>query len=245
MMGLFLASLSGCALFSDQYDKMSADQLLEEGKMLMKKKSYRKAEDVFKKFTEKHPNHEMMDFATMSLGDAIYNQGERYLEADFQYLNFIELYPVHPTVDRAYFYKAMCSYQQMEAFNRDQTNTLDALKNFEIIVTQFPKSKYYKTAEKYIKECKAHLAKNLFYIGKYYFKVRAHQSTILRMTELLETYPDFESNDEALFLVAESYFNEENYGKAVELYREFLKKFPKSGFRSDAVSRLRALKAER
>lgn len=242
---LVLVSLAGCALFSSDLEKMGPKELLEEGKSLMRKKSYRKAEEIFKKFTERFPNHEMMSFATMTLGDAIYHQGDRYLEADFQYLNFIELYPVHPNVDRAYFYKAMCSYKQMEVFNRDQTNTLDALKNFEIIITQFPKSKYYKSAEKYIKECKEHLAKNLFSIGKYYFNVRAHQSTILRMTELLETYPDFESNDEAFFLIAESYFNEENREKAIEYYREFLKKFPKSAFRSDAISRLRGLKADR
>jgi outer membrane protein assembly factor BamD len=133
----------------------------------------------------------------------------------------------------------------MEAYNRDQTNTLDAVKNFEIIINEYPKSKYFKKAKEYLKECKIHLAQNLFYIGKYYFKLHTHQSTILRMTELLDTYPDFKFNDEAFFLIGESYYNEENYEKAAKVYSDFIHKYPKSVFRSQAHKRLKELKKAR
>lgn len=234
---------SGCAaIFENKIDRMGPEELIAEGKSLLKNKDYTRAEEAFRKFTEKYPNSKHMDTATMGLGDALFNHGEKYMEADLQYLNFIELYPVHPNVDRAYFYKGMCSYKQMEAYNRDQTNTMDAVKNFETIVNEYPNSKYFKKAQEYIKECKTHLAQNLFYIGKYYFKIAAHQSTILRMTELIEKYPDFTLNDEAFFLIGESYYNEENYEKAAKAFSDFIRKYPKSGFRSKAHSRLRELK---
>ncbi len=237
------AVFSGCAaIFSDYLNKLGPEALIAEGKKLFKNKDYHNSEKAFKKFTEDFPNHKMMDVALMSLGDSIYYQTERYLEADFQYLNFIEIYPVHPMVDRAYFYKAMCSFKQIEVYNRDQTNTNDAIKNFETVITQYPKSKYYKKAKKYLKECQGLLAESTFHVGKYYYNVRAHQSTINRMRELIATYPNFKRNDEAQFLIAESYYNEENYPKAAVEYRLFLKKYRKSSFRTTAKNRLRKLK---
>lgn len=233
--------LSGCTTFSEKIDKLRPADLIAEGKRMLRKGKYARAERVFKKFTEKYPNSSFMDASTMGLADAYY-LAEKYVEADYQYLNFIELYPVHPNVDRAYFYKGMCSHKQMEVYNRDQTNTLDAQKNFEIVVNEYTNSRFYKKAQKYIKDCKEHLARNLFYVGKYYYNVRAHQSAILRMTELLEVYPGFKFNDEAFFLVGESYFNEESYEKAAKVYRDFLQKFQKSRFRFKARQRLKKLK---
>ncbi len=239
---LLIAILSsGCGTFAEKIEKLGPVELIKEGKNRLRDKKFNNAEQAFKKFTEKYPNNKLMAIATMGLADALY-MDEKYVEADYQYLNFIELYPVHPNVDRAYFYKGMCSQKQMEVYNRDQSNTLEAQKSFEIVITEYPNSKYYKKAVKHFKECKGHLAKNLFYIGKYYYNVRAHQSAILRMTELIETYPGFKSNDEASFLIAESYFKEESYEKAAKGYRTFLEKYQKSRFRLKAYQRLKRLK---
>ena len=235
-----VALLSGCTTVQKK-DNLSAGQLIIQGKQRIKKKDYDKAEASFKQVLEDYPDSKERVSALLLLANTHFLDRE-YEEARFHYKKFIELYPAKTYVDRAYYFKAMCDFRLMEIATRDQTSTHAALEGFEGFIEKFPKSSFYPKAVKKREETLHILAQSVFEIGKFYYRTGAYQSAILRLENLMETYPNQGFVDEAIFLIAESYYNEENYGKAKDVYRHLLDKYPKSNFSKEARIRLKKLR---
>jgi outer membrane protein assembly factor BamD len=171
-----------------------------------------------------------------------YYLDDEYEEAKFHYQKYIELHPANKFVDRAYYYKAMSDFKMREIATRDQTSTLAALEGFEDTIKRFPNSPLRAKAVKRKQECLDILATSEFEVGKFYYRTGAYQSAISRLKNVRETYPNQSFADEAIYLIAESYLEEENYSEAKENFMELLKKYPKSEFSLEARIRLKTLR---
>lgn len=237
---LFIFLLTGCTSTSKKQN-LSPAELITQGKQKVKLKSYNKAKELFQQLLEDHPDSKERVQALIFLANTHYLDGE-YEEAKFHYKKFVELYPANRFVDRAYYYKAMSDFKTREIATRDQTNTIAALEGFEDTIKRFPKSPFYPKAVQKKNECLEILATSEFEVGKFYFRTGAYQSAIQRLENIRVTYPDQGFADEAIFLIAESYLEEENYSEAKESYLELLRKYPKSKFSLEARVRLQNLK---
>ena len=165
----------------------------------------------------------------MLLGDLHYKE-EEYEESKFHYQKFTELYPAHTFVDRAHFYKAMSNFKLADLASRDLNPVKSALEDFRNFIDGFPKSKYKVQAKKRIRQCLNILAQNIFEIGKFYFRTGSYQAAINRFKSLMEEYPSHSYIAEAKFLLAESYFYEQNYTKASAHYKMVLRNHPRTDF---------------
>ena len=222
----------------DRYD--SAKDLIRAGDKLQKEKNYLLARNKYQQVLEDYPDSKERVAAQILLADALY-RGQEYEEAKFNFQKFVELYPVHPKVDRAHFYSAMSDFKLIDLAARDQTSTRAAIEGFSEFIKRFPDSPYRKAAEAKKKESIRKLAENTLIIGKFYYRNGSYLSAINRLSGLLETWPDEDFNDEAVFLLAESYLKEQNYDKAKSSYRHLLKRFPASRFTIQARKKLRKL----
>lgn len=238
LIAIFL--LAGCTSTNKKINR-SPRELIAEGKLQIKIKSYNKAKELFKQLLEDYPDSKERVQALLFLANTNYLD-DQYEEAKFHYQKFIELYPANKFVDRAYFYKAMSDFKMREIATRDQTNTIAALEGFEDTIKRFPNSPLHAKAVKKKNECLSILATSEFEVGKFYYRTGAYQSAISRLKSLRETYPNQGFADEAIFLIAESYLEEENYSEAKENFIELLKKYPKSEFSLEARIRLKALR---
>ncbi|GJL79269.1 MAG: outer membrane protein assembly factor BamD [Nitrospinaceae bacterium] len=232
--------LAGCTTIKKK-DNLSPSELISKGKREVELKDYDKAEASFKQVLEDYPDSRERVPALLHLANTHFLDRE-YEEAKFHYKKFIELYPAHKWVDRAHYFKSMCDFRLIEIATRDQTNTHAALEGFEDFMKKFPKSPFYPKAVKRRDETLQTLAQSVFEIGKFYFRTGAYQSAIQRLENVRKDYPVQGFADEAIFLIAESYYKEENYGKAKDTYKELLTKYPKSDFSEDARIRLKALR---
>jgi len=232
--------LAGCASL-DKKKNPSPGELIAQGRQQVKINSYGSAKKLFQQVLEDYPDSKERVQALIFLANTNYLDRE-FEEAKFHYQKFIELYPANRFVDRAYYYKAMSDFKTREIATRDQTNTIAALEGFEDTIKRFPKSSYYPKAVKKRQECLNILATSEFEIGKFYYRTGAYQSAISRLKNMRETYPDQSFADEAIFIIAESYFEEENYSEAKRNYLELLKNYPKSEFLIEARLRLIALR---
>ncbi|KMP12165.1 hypothetical protein UZ36_01695 [Candidatus Nitromaritima sp. SCGC AAA799-C22] len=219
----------------------SAQELIEEGIQETKRHSLAEAKAAFQQVLEDFPDSKERVRALMLLARTYYSDQE-YEEAKFHFQKFIELYPAHNKVDRAYFYKAMSSYKMMDIASRDQTYTREALEGFKQLMERFPKSQYFNDAQAKKAECEVSLAQNVFEIGKFYYRTGSYQSAITRLKNLMMDHPNQKFLDEAMFLLAESYYHEQNFSEASDSYKQLLKKFPRSPFALQARSRLKTLR---
>ncbi len=219
----------------------TAQQLLEEGIKESKRESNIRAKAIFQQILEDFPDSRQRKRALLLLGRAYYSD-EEYEEAKFHFQKFIDLYPAHTDVDRAYYFKAMSDYKMMDLALRDQTATREALDGFKQLIARFPKSQYLKNAKKKQRECEFKLAQNVFEIGKFYYRTGSYQSAISRLKNLVAEHPKHKYLDEAMFLIAESYYHEQSYDEASISYRELLKKYPRGRFSLQARGRLKTLR---
>jgi outer membrane protein assembly factor BamD len=238
LLPIFLSQ--GCTS-TDKKQNLPPGELISQGKQQVKIKSYNKAKELFQQLLQDYPDSRERVQGLMFLANTHYLDDE-YEEAKFHYQKFIELYPANKFADRAYFFKAMSNFKMREIATRDQTNTLAAIEGFEDTIKRFPKSPFHDKAVKKKNECLKILAVSEFEVGKFYYRTGAYQSAISRLKNMNETYPNQGFADEAIFLIAESYFEEENYSQAKVNYLKLLNKFPKSEFSLEARVRLKALR---
>ena len=233
-----------CACLSTPEKKnRSAQELIKKGIKEIKLNSGIQAKAAFKKVLEDFPDSKERMQALLLLARTYYTDKE-FEEAKFHFQRFIELYPTHSQVDRAYFFKAMSDYQMIDLASRDQTPTQEALESFKQLINRFPKSQFLEKAKRKRRECELKLVKNILEIGRFYYRTGSYQSAINRLQGLMDDHPHQYLLDEAIFLIAESYYHEQNFDEASASYKELLKKYPRSRFKLQAKSRLRTLRRQ-
>jgi len=238
---LCLLLLSGCGGSLTNLSDKTPKELLKDGIEYTRVENFTDAKTSLNKVIEDYPDSPEKVMASLLLAEVHY-KNDQFTESKFMFKNFLELYPAHRLADRAYFFMAMSDFKLMDIETRDQTFAQNALEDFEKFLKTFPKSKYRSLAEEKRKQCLGSLARNQMEIGKFYFRISSFHSAITRFQQLMLTYPDQPFMDEVLFLLGESFYNEQNFEKAKLNYQELIHKFPRSTFVQEARTRLREIK---
>ena len=237
---LYLLLLSGCGGSLLNTSEKTPEQLLKDGMAYTRAENYSDAKTALNKVIEDYPDSPEKVTSSLLLAEVHY-KNDQFAESKFMFKNFLELYPVHRLADRAFFFMAMSDYKLMDIETRDQTFAQNALEEFEKFIKTYPKSKYLPLAETKRKQCLESLARNQMEIGKFYFRTSAFHSAITRFQQMMSAYPNQPFIDEVLFLLGESFYNEQNFEKAKLNYQELIRKFPRSEFVTEARTRLREI----
>ena len=236
-----LLIIYSCSFFTEEIIPDSPKALLEEGIRAIKLDQPLRAQTLFKQLVEDFPDSKERKQAMLLIARSHYTF-EEYEEAKFHFQKFIDLYPMHKNADRAYFFKAMSDYQRIDLALRDQTATKEARDGLQQFIKQFPKSQYVEQAKQKLSECDFKLAKNIFEVGKFYYRTGAYLSAISRFKDLLKNHAKQNFFDEAAFLLAESHYHEQNFKGAFLLYKKFTREYPRSRLTLKAKKRLKALR---
>ena len=236
-----LLTIYSCSFFTEEIIPDSPKALLEEGIRAIKLDQPFRAQTLFKQLVEDFPDSKERKQAMLLIARSHY-RFEEYEEAKFHFQKFIDLYPMHKNADRAYFFKAMSDYQRIDLALRDQTATKEARDEFQQLISRFPKSQYLEQAKQKKSECDFKLAKNIFEVGKFYYRTGAYLSAISRFKDLLKNHAKQNFFDEAAFLLAESHYHEQSFKGAFLLYEKFKNEYPRSRFTLKAKKRLKTLR---
>lgn len=192
----FLLLCSGCsfnkaAILSffqkDPPVRSTPESLYSRGTVLYQNGNYKKAREIYTRLKEEYPLHELAILAELGIADSFYSNKE-YVEAEVAYGDFATLYPTNENVPYAFYQTGMCHFVQIEAIDRDQTQTIAARREFEKLVARFPQSKFSILAEKMIRECKSKIAEHEFYVGNFYFKQKKYDAALKRFESIARDY---------------------------------------------------------
>jgi len=212
----FLLLCSGCSFNLDMINKdnimsffkrsqpvkNTPEALYSRGTSEYQNGNYKKAQSFYTRLKEEYPLHELSVLATLGIADSYFSRKE-YLEAQTAYRDFITFYPTNENVPYALYQLGMCHFLEIEAVDRDQTELINAKREFEKLVARFPQSKFSILAEKKIRECKTKMAEHEFYIGNFYFKQKKYAAALQRFEVIARDYPGV-----GLDLKVESYIEE-------------------------------------
>jgi outer membrane protein assembly factor BamD len=178
---------------------------------------------------------------------AYYHEGEHIMAA-YYFKRFYSSFPTSKNAEEAAFMSAYCTYLDSPRYSLDQTNTYDAIDEFQLFINRYPYGDRAKQATEYIDELRQKLTDKAFSIGNLYYKMEDYRAAIVSYESLLKDVPDTDYKEEILYKIIKSYYQyamksieikkQERFESAVKAYLDFISLYPESEY-LDEVTRMR------
>lgn len=217
--------------------------LYDRGLQSLQDRKWLNAREYFRQVVDNYPQSPLRPDAKLGIGDAYLGEkgGESLVLAANEYREFLTFYPQNPRADYAQFKLAMCHHAQMRAPDRDQTETRDALTEFQAFFARFSStSKLTPEVRQRFREARDRLSEHSFRVGQHYYRVGWYPGAMDRFREVLKEDPEYSGRDRIYFFLAESLFKSgpNRMAEALPYYQRLLDEFPMSEYRDEATARL-------
>jgi len=240
--GLLPACGGGQVTVWDAPSSSEAESAYREALAVMESGQYIEAMKQFNELRLKFPfSSRWTTLAELRLADIQLKQSRNALAAE-SYRAFINSHPTHEEVPYAYYQIGLAYYDDMPSdiflLPRPWQRELDsaeqaegALKRF---VEAYPDSKYVEEAMPKLDEVRERLARHQLYVAEFYEKRGASRGAMNRLTGLLNDYETSPVHDQALFLLARTYMDLNDFQSAAGILVVLTQRYPESDFAEDA-----------
>ncbi len=220
--------------------------LFDKGTEALKEEKWVTARDYFREIVENYPQSAIRPDAKLGLGDSYIGEGttESYVLATNEFREFLTFYPTNPRADYAQYRLAYSHYKQMRAPERDQTETKEALKEFDVFFERYPNSALMPEVKQKWREARDRLSESWYRVGLFYFRSRWYPGAIDRFRQILKEDPGYTGRDAVYYYLAESLLKTDKKAEAVPYYERLTKEFGTSEFLEEARKRLEELKSQ-
>jgi outer membrane protein assembly factor BamD len=229
--------------------------LFDKGEAALKAKKWITAREYFKQVVETYTQSPYRPDAKLGVGDTYLEEGgaDNLVFAMNEFREFLSFYPTNRRADYAQYKLGMTHFRQMRAAPRDQSETRDAVKEFQAFVARYPNSPLMPEVKARLRESQDRVAESDYLVGLFYYRQKWYRGSIDRFRELLKSDPEYTRRDDVYFFLAESYVKGSNgantqtvaqaRAQALPLYEKLVTEFQKSEHLQDAQKRIAELKA--
>ncbi len=220
--------------------------LLDRGNEELKDNNWFNAREYFRQIVDNYPQSQLRPDAKLGVGDTYLGEGttEALILAGNEFREFLTFYPTNPRADYAQFKLAQSHVKQMRAAERDQSETKEAIREFEVFFQRYPNSPLMPEVKKQWRDARDRLSEASYRVGLFYYRSRYDAGAISRFREVLKEDPGYSRRDALYYYLAESLARSDKKAEAIPYYERLLKEFEKSDYRDDAQKRLEELKAQ-
>jgi len=173
-------------------------EALESGDVLYAAKKFNEAEILF-------PQAGSAPQSALMAAYSYYTQ-DYYGDAVAELKRFLKVYPAHKDLGYVYYLLAICYYEQIVDEKKDLQSIVNAKKNFNIILKDYPNTEYAIDAEFKIDLIDDILAAKEMYLGRYYFDRKKWIPAINRFREIIDNYDTTIYAEEALHRLVEVHY---------------------------------------
>lgn len=220
--------------------------LLERGTAALKERKWATARQYFQELLESYPQSPLRAEAKLGVGDSFLgeNNSASYVYAQNEFREFLAFYPTNPRADYAQMQLGMVHFNQMLNPQRDQSETKEAIKEFQAFIDRYPTSALLPQVKQRLREAKDRLSEWDLQVGNFYLSVRLYTSAIERYKYVLEHDPEFTRRDSLYFHLAEALERSDKKPEALPYYERLLKEFEQSEYLEEAKRRVELLKGQ-
>ena len=218
--------------------------LFDRGTRALNDKSWLNSREFFKQITDTYTQSPYRPDAKLGIGDSYLGEGtsESLVLAIAEFREFLSFYPTNPRADYAQYKLGIAHFRQMRAPQRDQTETQEAIKEFETFITRYPKSSLMSACQESLRSAKNRLGDATYQVGFFYFRQRWYPGAVDRFKELLKNDPEYAGRDAVYFYLAESLVKERRQVEALPYYEKLVDEFKESQHLLPAQKRIAELK---
>ena len=187
------------------YAGETSDQLLDKGRALLKQGKINDARTMLRYIESNMPGTKAYPEAKLLLGDSFFFQNSpSYPEAIVEYTGFLTYFPNDSRRDYALYQIALCHYAAIDSAERDQTETRAAIQAFGQLLRESPGSPYAQESKDRVTQCWRRIAEHDLLVGIFYVNSYNYPGAQQRLTNLLETYPDYVDRERAYYYLGET-----------------------------------------
>lgn len=167
-----------------------------------------------------------------------------YYFANYYYKNFAKSYPASDKAEEAFFRSAYCSYLNSPKTSLDQSDTDQAISEFQLFLDRFPTTALKDSTNTMIAELRLKLEKKAFDNAKLYYTTENYKSAAVALKNMLRDFPDSPHREEIEFLVVKSSYllaiksidtkKEERLNDTIENYHKFVDSYGESAYVKEA-----------
>jgi len=173
-------------------------EALNSGDVLYASKKFNEAEILF-------PQADSAPQSALMAAYSYYTQ-DYYGDAIAELKRFLKVYPAHKDIGYVYYMIAICYYEQIVDEKKDLQSIINAKKNFNIVLKDYPNTEYAIDAEFKIDLINDILAAKEMYLGRYYFDRKKWIPAINRFREIVDNYDTTVFAEEALHRLVEVHY---------------------------------------
>ena len=174
-------------------------EALDSGDVLYAAKKFNEAEILF-------PQANSAPQSALMAAYSYYTQ-DYYGDAIAELQRFLKVYPTSKDLGYVYYLLAICYYEQIVDEKKDLQSIINAKKNFNIIIKNYPNTEYAIDAEFKIDLINDILAAKEMYLGRYYFDKKKWIPAISRFREIIDKYDTTIYAEEALHRLVEVHYS--------------------------------------
>ncbi len=182
-----------------QYD---CSERLETAKTRMAKKNFTDAIRILEDVKYQCGGNPLMD-SVYYLGGTANLKLKQYTDARIEFERLIREYPRSPLASESQYRIAQMVYLQSNPFNRDQTETKEAVRLLSDFLEQNSENNYVDSAKHYLSLSMEKLAAKEFNNARFYRKQGENEAALVYFRSLLSQYPDSKYTSEALVGIVE------------------------------------------
>jgi len=170
-------------------------QKFNKGEQLYENGKYTRAKDEFKFVVMNNPGSKMALDAQYLLGESHFKLKE-YSEAAVEFDRFARFSQSDDRTELARFRICECAINMSNSFQKDQTNTLEAIERLQEFIEDYPISSNIELATEEISSLRLKLAKKDFESARLYLKLEEYDSALIYLNNVLAEYYDTNIIDE-------------------------------------------------
>ncbi len=237
---VFIAALTSCSKYqrvlNDNADAGgkygAAVDYYEQGKY---HKALRLFEDLRSRFRGT-PRDERLNYY---IAHCYYEEND-YVLGSYYFNKFAKDFPNSKDAEEAKFMAAFCYYKDSPRYSLDQSTTMEAIKEFQVFIDQYPNSERISECNRILDDLRGKLEKKDYENAYLYFKIGDYQASVVALENVLKDYPDSDRKENILFTILKARYiyasrsiqqrQKERYELALKAYEEFIKEFPSSDY---------------
>lgn len=198
-----LISLCSCSASSKEKDP-GEEELLSTSQDLYSRGLYTTSKDSFVKFQANYPASSYAGLAEIKIADCDFYAGD-YAKSIASYQSFIQAHPKSDAAEYAQLQIARAFQLQHNSTSTDQTPSVKAIENFELLIKNYPAGVYTKQAVESIAEIRERLATHEIEVAEFYAKQKQFAAARHRLEIVINRYPDTKAAFDAAPRLAEKF----------------------------------------
>jgi outer membrane protein assembly factor BamD len=218
--------------------------LFDKGTVALTGKKWLTAREFFKQVTETYTASPYRPDAKLGIGDTYLGEGtaEALVLAINEFREFLSFYPNQRRADYAQFKLGMAHFRQMRLAQRDQTETREAVKEFEAFVAKYPASSLMSEVKARLREARDRLSEADYLVGYFYYRQRWYPGAIDRFKALLKEDAAYTRRDAVYYYYADALVKSKREAEALPLLEKLVQEFEQSEYLVEAQKRISELK---